>query len=425
MGNRRVTRLQATSPPEARGLARDDVRLLVSTTRGHEHARFRDLPRFLSPGTLLVVNRSATLPASLRVRGRPGRFLLNLSTRYGGELWLAEPRWSASEPGPIALKPGEMLEAGGLSVRMVSPFPGLPRLWFVRLEGDVDAAMATHGSPIRYGYLEPPYPPLEAYQTVFAAVPGSAEMPSAARPFTERTLEGLWLRGVRLASIVLHAGVSSLDLAVAQVDAAASSAELPTVGEATDVVSGLQPAWGDSLRLTSSSTAVRAVPDASTPVDRVVHRVEQASHPEPVQVSRDTWEVVDTTRADHIGCLADQILYPEPFHVPADTADAVNTARAVGRPVIAVGTTVVRALESARTGDYVRAASGFTRRFVHAANPIHAVDGLLTGLHDPMATHLAMLHALAGPDLIRSSYEEAVRAGYLWHEFGDSHLLLP
>ena len=118
-------------------------------------------------------------------------------------------------------------------------------------------------------------------------------------------------------------------------------------------------------------------------------------------------------------------MYPEPFVVPAKTAAAVNAARREGRPVIAVGTTVVRALESAWDGERVRAANGFTRLFVHPQRYIKTVDGLITGLHDPQATHLAMLHAIAGEELIGAAYREAIRAGYLWHEFGDSHLILP
>ena len=330
---------QAARPPEARGLKRDEVRLLVSGPRGHEHARFYDLPHLIAPGTVLVVNQSATLPASLPAEGQHGRFVLNPSARYGADLWLVEPRWSTSEPGPLPLAVGETVSAAGLPARLVAPYPGLPRLWFARIEGDIDAAMARSGAPIRYGYLDPPFPPLEAYQTQFSKVPGSAEMPSAGRPVTGRVIGALRDRGVYMAPIVLHTGVSGLE--------------------------------------------------------------------------------VETERVE------DHPLYPEPFVVPPDTAEAVNRAREQGRPVIAVGTTVVRALESAWDGSRVRAAAGFTRRFVHPGRPASAVDGLITGLHDPLASHLAMLFAVADPEAVREAYTHAVREGYLWHEFGDSHLILP
>jgi S-adenosylmethionine:tRNA ribosyltransferase-isomerase len=89
-----------------------------------------------------------------------------------------------------------------------------------------------------------------------------------------------------------------------------------------------------------------------------------------------------------------------------------------------VGTTVVRALESARDGDRLRAAAGFTRVYLHPGRPIRAVHGLITGFHDPVTSHLALLQALVEPQLVRSAYAEAVRERYLWHEFGDSHLIL-
>jgi S-adenosylmethionine:tRNA ribosyltransferase-isomerase len=332
--------LQASGPPERRGLERDEVRLLVTTDRGHEHARFRDLPRFLAPGTLLVVNTSATLPASLPARhGALGPLLANVSTSYGNGLHLVELRRSVSEPGPLPVEAGDFLEIAGLEARLVSPHPGLPRLWFIHVDGDVRRAMTQAGEPIRYGYLEPPYPPIEAYQTLFARVPGSAEMPSAGRPFTPRVLDALRDRGIGLAEVTLHTGVSS-------------------------------------------------------------HEVEANE-------------------------VEEQVLYAEPFAVPERTAEAVTAARREGRPVIAVGTTVVRALETAWDGERVRAAAGFTRVFIHPGRPVRSVDGLVSGLHDPMASHLAMLYAIAPRERVREAYAEAVREGYLWHELGDSHLLLP
>ncbi|HET7041083.1 MAG TPA: S-adenosylmethionine:tRNA ribosyltransferase-isomerase, partial [Gemmatimonadales bacterium] len=268
--------LQAAGPPESRGLARDEVRLLVSTPQGHQHARFRDLPRLLSAGTLLVVNASATLPASLPAR-HPALdpLIANVSTEYGGGLHLIEFRKSAAEPGPLPLEVGDILEIAGLPARLVAPHPGLPRLWLTRVESGLRRAMERVGSPIRYGYLEPPYPPLSPYQTLFARQPGSAEMPSAGRPFTPRVVDALQARGIDLAAITLHTGVSS-------------------------------------------------------------HEVE----------------------ADEV---EQQPLYAEPFAVPRRTADQINAARREGRPIIAVGTTVVRALESAWDGGRVRAAAGFTR----------------------------------------------------------------
>ncbi len=333
----RPAALAATAPAEMRGLQRDEVRLMVSTPEGHRHAHFYDLADFLEPGDLLVVNESATLPASLPANGQVGKFIVNLSTNYGHGLWLAEPRWSTSQPGPLPLERGESITLAGLEARIVASYPGLPDLWFVQVNGDVQTAIRKYGEPIRYGYVDESYP-LNYYQTIFATTPGSAEMPSAGYPFTRRVVDRVRDKGVKIASIVLHTGVSSQEVEIDEVE----------------------------------------------------------DHP----------------------------LYSEPFFVPMATAKAVNAARRDGRRVIAVGTTVVRALESAWDGERVRPASGFTRLYVHPKRGVHTVDGLITGLHDPVTSHLAMLYAIAGQDVIRASYSEAVREGYLWHEFGDSHLIL-
>jgi len=340
--------LQATAPPEERGLARDDVRLLVSEGTVHEHARFTDLGERLRPGDLVVANQSETLPASLPASGPEGEFLLNCSTEYGNGLWLVEPRWSAGEPGPVGLAAGDQVVVNGSSGRIVGHHPDLHRLTFVRFDGgDARELMAEIGEPIRYGYVDRPYP-LSAYQTYFAAEPGSAEMPSAGRPFTERVVEQLRARGVGLATITLHTGVSSLEIEYDQCES---------------------------------------------------------------------------------GCRGGECnpLYAEPFRVSKATARAVNRTRQLGGRVIAVGTTVVRALESAWDGESnrVRPTGGFTRAFVTPERGVGAVDGLLTGLHDPETTHLAMLYAIASQRTVMEGYEHAIDEGYLWHEFGDTHLLLP
>ncbi len=326
----------ATLPPEARGLARDEVALLVSNDAGHHGAAFLDLAAFLEPGDLVVVNDSATLPARLPLTWYAGEGVLHLATRYAPDLWLAEPRWSPERQGPLPLSPGERIEVAGAAARMVAPYPGLPRLWFVQLDGD--AAMARAGAPIRYAHVAHDQP-LRWYQTVFARVPGSAEMPSAGRPFSRRAVARLREAGVGTATLTLHTGVSSLE--------------------------------------------------------------------------------------HDGGPLAHDALPPEPFAVPTITADLVNRARAQGRRVVAIGTSVVRALESAFDGEHVRAGGGFTRRVLHPGRRPAVVDGLLTGFHEPRSTHLALLTALAGETMVRDAYDVAARGPYLWHEFGDVHLLLP
>jgi S-adenosylmethionine:tRNA ribosyltransferase-isomerase len=114
---------------------------------------------------------------------------------------------------------------------------------------------------------------------------------------------------------------------------------------------------------------------------------------------------------------------PERYWVPETTARLVVTTRDAGRRVVAIGTTVVRALETV-AGD-VRGGSGWTELVLGPERPAHVVTGLVTGLHLPESSHLLLLEAVAGPSLVRAAYASAVERRYLWHEFGDSMLFLP
>ncbi|HEY6237233.1 MAG TPA: S-adenosylmethionine:tRNA ribosyltransferase-isomerase [Candidatus Elarobacter sp.] len=321
---------EATTTPERRGLARDGVRLLVTDVakRTQHDASFRELPWFLRRGDLLVVNDSATLPAALLAR-RAGAmsFALHLSTQIGGELWIAEPR------APVTAGERAALAEGGSATFLTPVDPEHPRLWYVLLSlgQPLDAFLARHGTPIRYKYVAETLP-LGNYQTIFARIPGSAEMPSAGRPFSQRSLDDLRQAGVAVTALTLHTGVSSPE-----------------------------------------------------------------RHERP---------------------------YREWFDVPAPAAAAVNAARERGGRVIAVGTTVVRALESAVSGGKATAASGWTDLIVTPERGVAVVDGLLTGFHEPEASHLDLLRAFADDALLRRAYAHALDAGYLWHEFGDVHLLL-
>jgi len=118
--------------------------------------------------------------------------------------------------------------------------------------------------------------------------------------------------------------------------------------------------------------------------------------------------------------------YPEHYRVPVETAQRVNATRGAGHRVVAIGTTVVRALETVTDADGVtHPGEGWTDLVVTPERGVRAVDGLLTGWHEPEATHLQMLEAVAGRRPLEIAYPEAIRSGYHWHEFGDSHLLLP
>lgn len=330
--------LEAATPPEARGLTRDGVRMLVATRHdnGIVHATFSDVPQFLDAGDLVLVNTSGTLAAAIDVTGPQGQALVvHLSTRLPADLWVVEVREGA-HPFMHAQAGWTLALPAGGAVELLAPYSrSRGRLWVaaLRLPDPLLTYLAVHGRPIRYGYVHGRWP-IAAYQNVYAIEPGSAEMPSAGRPFSPDVITRLVAKGVRVAPVVLHTGVSSLE-----------------------------------------------------------------AHEPP---------------------------YPEQFRVSAHTAHAVNDTHHEGGRVIAIGTTVVRAMETVvDERGRVHAGDGWTETVITPERGVRAVDGLLTGWHEPEASHLDMLDAVAGRSVVERSYEAALAGGYLWHEFGDVHLVLP
>ncbi len=341
--------LTAHEPAEARGLARDGVRMVVGYQKAMtaEHHLFTHLPEVLTARDLLVVNNSGTLPAALTGRLIDGRTVaVHVSSAEPNErgTYLVELRRPAADGGAARFYPPA---ESPTRVGLVITLPGranaqlterfTDRLWYaeVKLPRGLSlvAYLAWYGKAIRYGYVDREWP-IEAYQTVFATEPGSSEMPSAARPFTAELVKELERRGTKIAPITLHTGVAS--------------------------------------------------PEA---------------HEAP---------------------------YAERYNVPAATAELVERTRREGGRVIAIGTTVVRALESAVDDEgRVHAADGWTDLVITPERGVFAVDGLLSGWHEPRASHLLMLQAVAGRPLLDLCYAEAIAGGYLWHEFGDVNLLLP
>jgi S-adenosylmethionine:tRNA ribosyltransferase-isomerase len=338
--------LEATAPPEERGLARDGVRMLVSFRSDNAivHATFREIGRFLRAGDVVVINTSGTLKAALPATRASGQAIrLHLSTRLPGGLWIVEPR----EPDGVTSRPFRDASAGEIahlpedaSATLLAPYPvdgppSPPRLWLaaLHLPSPLLEYLEAHGEPIRYGYIHEPWP-ASAYQTVYATEPGSAEMPSAGRAFTPEIITQLVASGVQIVPLVLHCGVASLE-------------------------------------------------DREPP-------------------------------------------YEEGYRVPSATAAAIDAARERGGRVVAVGTTVVRALETVvDERGIVHPGEGWTSLVISPARPPRAIDALLTGWHEPHASHLAMLAALAGREHLALVYAAALREGYLWHEFGDLHLIMP
>jgi S-adenosylmethionine:tRNA ribosyltransferase-isomerase len=334
--------LEAPSPPESRGMTRDSVRMLVAHRADASlvHSHFSELPRFLDEGDLVVLNTSGTLAAEVDGTSPDGKVVqIHLSTQLPASLWTVEVR---KEGGAfLGADAGSRIELnGGGSVTLLAPYSPGPsgigvRLWVSVVDTPelLHTYLARYGRPIRYGYVQGSYP-ISAYQNVYVTEPGSAEMPSAGRPFTPEVLTRLVAKGVGIAPLLLHTGVASLE--------------------------------------------------------------------------------------------ANEPPYAEYFKVSSSTAHRINDARRNGGRVIAIGTTVVRALESVvDERGRVHQGVGWTETVVSPDHPVRSIDGFLTGWHEPEASHLAMLEAIAGRPLLEASYAAALEGEYLWHEFGDVHLILP
>ena len=339
--------LEAGEPPEARGMARDEVRLMVSHISNDQvvHTRFRHISDFLGPGDVLVINTSGTLNAALPATRSDGTQLeLHLSTHLPANLWVVEMRAYQDNREKTTrpfydIQPGESFELpAGASITLHTPYaPGhaLRRLWVSTLNLPVPLHdyLDQYGFPIRYNYVKEGWP-LSYYQTVYATEMGSAEMPSAGRAFTPELITRLIARGIQIAPLILHTGVASTE------------------------------------------------------------------QKEPV--------------------------YEEYYRVPEPTARVVNAAHQAHQRVIAVGTTVVRALETVTdTSGITHPGEGWTDILITPQRGIRSINGLLTGLHEPLSTHLAMLETLTGRAHLETTYREAIKERYLWHEFGDLHLILP
>jgi len=334
----------ATEPPELRGVQRDAVRLMIATPAGIQHTIFFCLAEHLRAGDVLVVNTSATMPGQLDGSRNGVPVIVHIANRLPDGTRVVELRSAPDAATPMLdgrVREQIDLPGDGL-IELIAPYPKSgssptgfgSRLWRARVStpGKLSRYLCEQARPIGYGYLSASFP-ISAYQTIFALHPGSAEMPSAGRPFSAELVTRLVAQGVIFAPVTLHTGLSSQD-----------------AGEAP------QPEW---------------------------------------------------------------------FEVTEATADVINSSRARGGRVIAVGTTATRAVESAAQPDgTVAAATGWTDLVISPNRPVRVVDGLITGWHNPEASHLLLVESVGGAELTQHAYDAAVAEHYLWHEFGDSCLLL-
>ncbi|MBM7585153.1 S-adenosylmethionine:tRNA ribosyltransferase-isomerase [Bacillus pakistanensis] len=326
--------LNAKKPKEILGKNREDVRLMVLNTDngGSIHTHFNNITDFFEEGDLLVFNNSRTIPAVLDAKRRNQTLELRLSRKT------TESCWEGILLGGLYQIGDELTFDQGLSGRIigVGSEPPLVKIEFSLKGSELLDHIYRIGQPIRYEYIDSPWP-LESYQTAYASVPGSVEMPSAGRAFSWGIMNKLKEKGVQLSFLSLHAGLS--------------------------------------------------------------------------YYGNDQWP----TPTEH----------PEEYIIPTETAELINQTKRKKKRIIAVGTTVVRALETVgRENPIMISKKGITNLYIDQSFSLKIVDGLLTGFHEPEASHLALLSAFVKKDKLLNAYREAIELGYYWHEFGDMNLII-
>lgn len=329
--------LNAKEPPERRGIRRDYVKMMVldKTTGQTNHTQFYHLDRYLKKGDLLVLNASRTVPAVLKSQKEMDgtEVEIRLAHRKNESIWEALPVSGTVKKGDV-IRFSPTLTATIIEQSDETPFVLLA---FNLCCSSLFNQIYRLGEPVRYEYIQEPWN-LDYYQTVFATIPGSVEMPSAGRAFSWELLFRLQKKGVKIAYITLHTGLSYL----------------------------LDDKWHKG-------------PDTNF----------------------------------------------ENYEVPKETAEMILETKRSGGKVIAVGTTVVRTLETvAREKGILLAASGWTNLYITENTKLEVCDGLITGMHEPEASHLQLLSAFVDREKLYDAYTDAIQQRYLWHEFGDMNLIL-
>jgi S-adenosylmethionine:tRNA ribosyltransferase-isomerase len=366
--------LAAAGPPEVRGLARDGIRLLVAEGPNVTHTRFADLSRFLNPGDLLVVNTSATRAAAVDgEHARLGPVVVHFSTALDDGSWVIELRSAGSAKSSVltAAIGDRVLLPDGVTLLLSTPYPNTPA-----------SSSAPSPSSSRPPSMSPPLSPSRS--------PGTKAF-TGQRLWQTQPLAGTRVnhllavhgRPIRYGYLKGQWPISTYQTVFADPADGEASAEMPSAGRpfSTELVTRL---------------AAKGVVFAPITLHAGVSSQESGEPP-----------------------------MAERFTVPARTASQVNWTRQGGGRVIAVGTTATRALESAARPDgSVEAAGGWTDVVIGPEHPARTVDGLITGMHDPDASHLLLLEAVVGTETLQRAYAAALEGRYLWHEFGDSCLLI-
>ncbi|TES57509.1 S-adenosylmethionine:tRNA ribosyltransferase-isomerase [Halalkalibacterium halodurans] len=320
--------LNASEPIERQGKQRSDVRMLVLDRDSHRtfHEPFTAIANYLQQGDILVLNRSRSIPSRLIGSLHGETIELRLSHERRDGLWdgliLSSSELHAGD---------RIFLSSSLSATLIEKDEHTPlwRVAFSKRGAQLLEYVYRYGEPIGYEYIKSSLS-IQDYQTVYSSAPGSVEMCSAGRPFTWQLLARLKQKGVRIAFLELHTGLSYYE--------------------------------------------------------------------------NDVWP--------------DPAHHPEHYHIPKETIEELKK----GKRIIAVGTTVVRALE---TYAQTNRSQGTTTLSIDAGYELQLATGLLTGFHEPQASHLHMLAAFVQEQELFRVYEQAIRQGYQWHEFVDVNFILP
>ncbi len=402
--------LEASEPPEARGLARDEVRLMVSYRADNRviHTQFRELNTYLDPGDLLVINTSGTLNAALQAKRADGATCeLHLSTPLPAHL-----ETDANKAGASTLHYAQQNKY----------------LWIVEVRLPTETATR-------------PFYDAETGDTL--QLPGGATA-TLHVPYGHRLVEESW-RGLPRSGKALHVPYMLSMPTLYEGSGKAKSAYGKIVacshtGHTRLWIATLQLPYPIHDYLARHGFPIRyGYVKQQWPASyyQTVYATEKGSAEMPSAGRAFTPELITRLVAHGIQ-IAPLILhtgvasleeheppYEEFYRVPPETARLVNSAHQAGKRVIAVGTTVVRALETVTDIEgTTHSGEGWTGLVITPRRGLRSVNAMLTGLHEPCATHLAMLEALCGLEHIKITYQEALRKRYLWHEFGDLHLIL-
>lgn len=323
---------------------RDHSRLLVVHPSALDHCHVYDLPNYLNPGDMVVLNNTRVINARLMGRRSTGATIeiMLIERRDDGD-WLALIRPAKRVENGECITVHPTVSVTIIEKNCVAIDSHSAPLHRVRLVTELpwDEALTVAGQLPLPPYIRRPVnheADTDRYQTIVATSPGAVAAPTAGLHFTEELMFNLRQKGVSIETITLHVGIGTF---------------------------------------------------------------------KPISVED----------------ISQHRMHEEYYCVSESTARAINQAKSKGGRVVAVGTTVIRCLESASTNGQLRAGDGRTSIFIRPGYRWQLVDGLVTNFHLPKSSLMVLVSAMAGMDRIRSAYQAAIANRYRFFSYGDAMLI--